>query len=443
MQGGTFAETRKVVCRTLTNVVRSSQLGAEIDPKTFFMMLNANYPVLYRAGLIDLSPLWEALHSGHRREQLFALFLEFAAATEELGIPVSLPSDVKQLTAEERQIYRERFGAEGTPLPLDVAFVEEIGAEAVDAPAPSLVLATGDLKPFIPDDLRRQLIQLVVDCVKAAPVGARVDRAQLAYLVDNNFTDLCDGVRFDFEPILGGLRQLEGFTDADVYVGLVRVRAGLKELGIELSHAPLSVTPELGERLLEEAKKRDSIAAQETTPRSPPAIARAVAEPQTAPNEDDAKLSGRERRLRRWGLLGVSSKTLRRIRIAVGMVLIISMGTFAWLTRPDRPLELAKFGQAVPLKEATLFQGTFQGVLDDDKWWALPVDQRKAKFEAFEALLRAEGLVNNSQVRDGQRRLVMTGAVGKLKGARFFLEGDREGNLPPSSPPTAPAKPGS
>ena len=53
-------EERRRICRALTSVLRQSPLSEDLDPKSFFMMLNSNFDMLYISG----APTWS--RSGRR-----------------------------------------------------------------------------------------------------------------------------------------------------------------------------------------------------------------------------------------------------------------------------------------------------------------------------------------------------------------------------------------
>lgn len=103
-------EQKRAVCTRLTGVLRASPLASAIDPKAFFMMLNANYALLCANGVLDLNLLWDALQTQHTADQLFGLFLRFEEAGHQLGLEVTLPPAVTQLSPLERSAYLGQSG---------------------------------------------------------------------------------------------------------------------------------------------------------------------------------------------------------------------------------------------------------------------------------------------------------------------------------------------
>lgn len=432
-----MSDTKKEVCRTLTNVVRNSTLEDRIDPKSFYVMLNTNFSVLFQQGTVDLVPVWNALAGEEAPAPLYGLFLAFQDAAQAGGFEVRLPPAVHGLTAEQRPTYLNLSHPSDAAAPPSVVEVtdEEFYQTDPHAKAIPLSLETGDVKPFLPDDLKRDVVQLVVHSLKDAPVGERLDTAQLAYLVDSNFEDLCDGQNFDFGPILGGLRQLDGVQDSDVYAGVVTLEIALAERGIVLSPIQMDVDQELAGRLLQEAeakaKARAEQAALEARARTqskekPPAPPPVTSAPLEVPTGGDK----REQRLRRWGLRMLSERRVKALRYAVltlGLLVVVGVG---WFLRPNKVIDVAQFSGLVPMKAAELRDGVFYGTVDEAKWWPLPVDARAQRIKGLETKMRAEGLIANAQIRDTQERLVIVATGGKLKGAAFFRLGDKDGTIP-------------
>ncbi len=423
-------DTKRALCRALTQVLSNSTLRVTIDPKSFFMMLSTNYPVLYRSGRFDLGPVWDALVAQSPSEELYGLFLGFQRAGASLGISVALPPAVAALSLEQQQSRLDRFYGTHDSAEVELSY-DGLMSEA-DRRAPTL--GTGDLKPFVPEDLRRTVIQGVTSAIKNSPIGSKLESAQLAYLVDQNFDDLCDGQTFQFQPILDGLRQLPGFKDADVLPGIVRLEAFLRDQRLVLQPLDLKIDPIEKARLLEDQAKVEK-AAREAAAAPPLRIPNSNTGGGTPPRplpaqEPPGQESARERRLRKWGLHRIQSRTWRIIRLSVLMAMLLGGLGFAWFTRPNRELDVDTFQGTVPLKQVALVDGTFSGVLDDARWWTLSIKERDARYKAFEQILQRKGWVPNAQVRDTQNRLVITTSGPRLKGAPFFLLGDRDGTIP-------------
>ncbi len=428
----TPADLRRDVCKALTRVVRKSKLSAAIDPKAFFMMLNANYAVLYRDNLFDLTPVWQALAAQHSTADLAGLFIRFSEALHERGLRVVMPPQVANLTPEEQKLHLEAF--ENQPADSNeaevVALTDELDALTGDAgPAPMLELNTGDLRPYIGPETRRDIIQAVVQSVKAAPIGERVDGSQLAYLVDNNFDALCDGASFDLEPVFQGLRDLGNVADRDLYLASTVLREALHPHQIEVRHQTLDVSEAEARQLIQQyarAKqqaKRDAVLAVTHTIDTP-------SPPPTETVDQQPRAEARRTELRRLGLGQGDRRTLQRIRAAVLITVFLIVATPAYLFRSTRPLSVNPYEGTIPLKSARLRNGLFVGELDDEKWWPLPLEQREDRLRKFQVVVRAQGFAPDLQVRDAKDRLVITTVgPGHLRGSPFFMRGRADGSL--------------
>lgn len=416
-------ELKKQVCRTLTNVLKASSLREQIDPKAFFLMVNSNFALLFQGGKLDLSPIYDALLPQHGPDLLDGFFVQLAEAATNLGLEVGLPRQLAALTIEERQSAQQRFS-----LTVDGDLSRsEISASGL-TPLPAL-LADDALKPLISEELRRSVVQATVNAIKSAPVGKRVDSAQLAFLIDSNFDQLCDGETFDFQPILDGLRGLGAIEDTEIYVAVVRLRSSLQELKLQLSEVKLAVDDTLGARLLADAKRAEARAAAE---------AYTVATTKTSsidlPKPEEKRAANKEERLREMGLGKEDSKLGRRIRIAVWVILLAGLGTLAFFTRANRPMDEQALGTVIPLKRAELRDGALQVIIDDSGWYKLSTKERAEKLEAFEALLNSKDLIDDMQARDAKGRLVIAArGPRKLYGAVFFMYGNADGTVPPGA----------
>lgn len=423
----------------MTNVVKASRLSGSIDPKSFFMMVNTNFGVLHRGGTIDLRPLWDALAASHPATSLYGLFLKFAESMEHLGYAVELPAPVDALDAEGRHSAIHTFSEHGSQA--DIVFGDSGSFETLDAlvssAAEDLNLATGDLKPFIPEETRRQITQYVVYAVKAAPVGRLVDAHQLAYLVDGNFEDLFDGQYFDFNPVLTGLRELGEFKDDDVYVAILRLEQKLHGMGLELAPVTLNVDPSHAEMLIIEAEARERQAAQEaanavaqtrvTSVSQVPSIGEPVAD------ESSDKKTRKDRSLEKYGITDQksASKRVQIIRFAVLGLVAASAVVVGAVTWPNRTLDPTMFSTTIPLIEANVFEGGLQGKLDDNAWWKLTAEERTARIASFEKYVKQRDIDDGLQIRDSSNRLVVSGTRdGRIVTARFFEFGSKDGTIP-------------
>lgn len=441
-----MSDTKKEVCRTLTNVVRRSPLAGQIDPKSFFVMLNNNFSMLYRNSTLDLAPVWDALTDSNPAPPIYGLFLAFEDAAAERGFQVALPAAVGGLDGAQRQAYAELLAAGHQPDLPDIVELTDDAFFATDPSATAIPLSLGsqDLKPFIPDDFKREIVQVVVQCLKIAPVGAKLDSGQLAYLVDSNFEDLCDGRSFDFAPILGGLRQLDGVTDSDVYVGVVHLERALAERNLVLEPLQMDVDAELAERLMQEAERLARQRAEEAAreARTKTLDTPAPAAPPKPILEVPRGANATEQRLSRWGLTMLSSRRMRILRQLMLAAALVVVTVTGWLTRPDRGLDVDGFAASVPMKTAELRDGVFYGQVDDSKWWSLEPAVRKQRVKALEAYMASQGWIPNSQIRDSKGRLVMIGKGGRdLAATKFFVVGSADGTVPESERVASPDAP--
>jgi hypothetical protein len=305
-----------------------------------------------------------------------------------------------------------------------------------DSAIQGLELSTGDLKPFIPEDVQRQITQHVVHAVKAAPIGKAIDPHQLAFVVDSNFSDLFDGSQFDFNPVLGGLRDLGTFQDEDIYVAVVRLEQKLHGMGYGLAPVTLQVDPQRASELIEEAETRDRIAAQEAANTVAQTRASLQDVPEVAPPQDEDRADSKETRkdasLAKWGIKkkGLTKKA-RVIRYAALLLVGVAIGATGFLTAPNRKIRPEMFTNTVPMSSATLKAGGLNGVLDDTKWWKIPFEDRTKRIAAFRRQVEQAGYLRSLQVRDGRSRVVMAASNdGRILTANFFEFGHEDGSIP-------------
>src|SRR5215472_5031123 len=96
-------------------------------------------------------------------------------------------------------------------------------------------LATGDLKPIIPDETRQRIIALIVACVKSVPSCQDVQIDPLRSAITESFDRLCNGVRFDFRPIQRALLRDGTVGEKDAYIVAVRLAHQLARMNIVLA----------------------------------------------------------------------------------------------------------------------------------------------------------------------------------------------------------------
>ncbi|MEQ8985135.1 MAG: hypothetical protein RL846_44725 [Deltaproteobacteria bacterium] len=421
----------------MTNVVKASRLSGSIDPKSFFMMVNTNFGVLHRGGTVDLRPLWDALAASHPATSLYGLFLKFAESMEHLGYAVELPPQVEALDDASRASAFQTFSEHGSQA--DIVFGDSGSFESLDALVDNQVqelnLATGDLKPFIPDETRRQITQYVVYAVKAAPVGKLVDAHQLAYLVDTNFEDLFDGQHFEFNPVLQGMRELGEFKDDDVYVAIIRLEQKLHGMGFELAPVTLNVDPAHAEALLKEAEARERQAAQEAANAVAQTRATSVSQVpeigEPVKEETSDKQTRKDRSLAKYGIKKNRSKRAQMIRYAVLGVAAVGVLVFGVVTWPNRSVDPNEFSTTIPLAEAKIRANGLYGKLNDTAWWKLSTQERTARIASFTTYVQKRGIDRDLQIRDQQDRVVVSATRdGRIVAAKFFEFGTRDGTIP-------------
>ncbi|MCK6547696.1 hypothetical protein L6R52_17730 [Myxococcota bacterium] len=455
MQERSRTETKRAVCRAFTNVIGRSALADAVDPKSFLLMLNTQFPVLYRGGRLYLAPLWEAMiGAGVPREMLPGLFVRFAQIASELAIPAELPAEVSAMSAEQQHVEVLRllgsFPQSAAPMEDPSGFTPLVELEPLtpSEPLPAIQLASADLKPIIPDDLKRRVSIAVQQAVRTTPLGTKVESAQVAYLVDQNFETLCDGVRFDFAPLVQAIREVPNVTDTELHVTALKLVELLAPLGVEVKVPELSVDRTAAQAMIAElapARRGASIVAGE--PRPLPVAPRpttAEVAPDEAPKSEEPPTAEtkREGRLRKWGLTGRSdSKFARYVRPGILVALLVVVGAVGWLNRPSRALDPDDFS-VFPMRSAALEDGFFQGSIDEARWAKLKYKEREAAVDALEQLLRKKGMLEELQVRDSKNRLVLVGNSGRLKPSRALMrDGLPPGDVPPpEDTPKPPAK---
>ena len=434
-------DTKKLVCRALTRVLQDSVLARAIDPKSFFMMLNANFEQLFSTDRIDTGPLWDALAPQALEEDLQGLFLSFARAGETKGFQVLLPAEVGALTPEQRVAVLERFDARRPPPALDAD--DRLSAGEVEGEAPALPLTTADFDPIVSEDARRAMVQAAVVAMTSTAAGRSLDRSTLLYLVDENFGRLYGKDGFDFGLLLAELKRRDDVGDEERFAMVWRFRRELAEQDIAVKTVDIAIPDDAKRRIASdlEGQARAAALSARTPPapappaEAPPAWATSAVEAAPSvphgepvpPEGPFAETSPARSHVRPW------------LRYAFLGGLLVAVGVTAYLLRPDRSLAVA--GYPVPLASARLSDGSFQGVLDGPRWWILTPADRKKRFAAFEARLRAEGRLVHAQVRDPAGQLLVTTAQGnRLKPAFFFLHGGPKGapSPPPAGAPSSP-----
>lgn len=403
---GSPEDLRKTTCRGLTGVLKRSPVANDVDPKSFFMMLNSNFAVLARENGIDLGPVFEALRANAEEEDLATLFLQFEEKGQQLGIHMILPPPVAALSPERRafllQAASERASSSpstGPEAPAETPKTEESSAEGLS-------------------EKQRIVVNAVVRGFKDVDgVSSIVPPGQLNYFLGGHLEEMlsAETKTLELALLVDALRQA-GASDADIYVGWAFTQENLTPLGIQAPEPALELDEASKAKLVEQAKELRRAQARTqsiTKPRDGSQANQGRAAPAAGPPvaEDDKKTLGE------LGLGRAEDNPRRRRVIRAGLLIGVAAisGTLGYVFRPDRPLSTSAYQGTVPLSEARLEGGAFQGVIDDTAWAELTPKDRKERFDAFAQLLQRQGRVPGAQVRDGSGRLLIAASGAKLR----------------------------
>ncbi len=424
MAGGTTAdEVKKSVCKAFTSVVKSSTLA--INPKTFFMMINTNYPVLVRGDRMELGPLWDAMSSGHPVDQLYGVFLMFRIKAMDLGLKVLLPKDVDSLSDEEMRKAMQPWTG--------VMFADE---PTLDPMVP-VALSTDDVKPFVPEELRRRIIGVVSSAIRSSPLATQIDPAMLTFHIDSGFDVLFNGHTFDFAQVFEAVRRTQDLDDRQVYEAIARARNELESMQLGVVEPTLDLSPQEREAVENEIMRAEQRAARERAQGMQIVPSPAVQKEKTP--EDGTKRPEKDR-LKEYGLSSVREKK-RPIRAILLGSFVAVLAVVSFIFRPSRSVSTDPYDAVMPMKSAELVSGKFQCLIDGDRWFKLPVKEREERITKLEAILREQGRLDDMQCRDARNRLVLSASGnGRLLGAAFFVRGDAAGKIPKeeSAPVAAP-----
>jgi hypothetical protein len=418
--GTTVDDTKKAVCKAFTSVVRGSALP--IDPKAFFMMVTTNYAMLVQDKRLDLSPLWDAMASAHAPEQLHGVFLMFRLKAMDLGLKVLLPGPVDRLSEDQMRAAMQPWT--GVMLPDEPTPYDPLPYE----PLP-LQLNTNDIRPFIPEELRRKIVAVVSSAIRTSPIGTRFDAAKLTFEIDSAFESLFDGRAFDFAQVIDALRETEVLADQEVYRAVARAKIDLTAIGIDVVEPQLALNTQEKQNIIDEMRRSEERAARERATGSIPPQNGESAPPAEA--SATPKRTTRDEQLEKYGLSSVrEEKRSFPFRIVAMVVVLLAIGVAWFLTRPNRELDHLDYDKIMPMTHAELIDGTFQCTIDDSRWFNLKPEQREERLAKFESMLLERGLVEDMQCRDKSARLVITAAgPNKITGAAFFLRGDASGTI--------------
>lgn len=443
------AEQKRAVCAGLTGVVKDSQLP--IDPKAFFMMLNANFAMLARGDALDLTLLWEPLRSSHSETQILPLFLRFEEVARQLGMSVVHPPEVAALPPEQRRHLLALAAAPGQPrtsvpptgrtsapppsrssvppqgrssvppqgrasVPPGMAGMTGHGLRPVargeaglpgDEGAP-IPLPPEELTPLpalefeptpLPDsaygdespeqtEFKKKVTKALVTYLKATPAGRHLQSAQISFFIASRFGTFCDGRQFFYPILRDALLDLEGVTEEDLYLAAVRFRRWLARHAIEL------VEPEW--RL--DAATRERLEAMSAN-LGPAAYARPAPPPEK--KEEAPPAGAQERQAKRLKKYGLSNLKLDRTRIFRYVVygFILAIGVVAGVAlRPVKSGDVRPYQAVMPLADMSWIDGRFVGTLDAEAWFKLAEPKRREALKALTAMLKRERKISGAKV---------------------------------------------
>ena len=423
------SEHRKKVCRALTNVLVESKLGERFNPQAFYMLLSSNFAVLSRPEGIDLTPIWGSLYAQVGNDsRLPGLFLAFQNHLASLGINAIVPPQLATIASQDRsRAVSAAFSIPGTP---EEAVVEEIPVADLRFETGEMpILDPSELLPLVPQSLssenRREVTLCIIQNLRKAPFGPRLDASQLAFRLDKYFDQICDGQTLDLTPLLESLQSIEGFSFRDVYPSLVAIEQRIAEFRLGLRVPDLGISAEEGAKLVAEAEDREKAA--QTRPS--PIVPRGTPPPPESGKKPPSTLR-RDRVLRHYGLLGLSSKQWQVIRVVLLLGSLGALAVFGWLTRPNRPLRADEY--ALPLTSAGVRAGIFVGTLNDRLWYSLKESERTVVLSQFEEQIKSTSVGGNARVIDRHGRVVIKAtANGTLVPSKFVLKSP-DGVQPPT-----------
>ncbi|MBI2375052.1 MAG: hypothetical protein HYV07_13730 [Deltaproteobacteria bacterium] len=95
-------DTRRKLFAAFVRAIESGPLATELDPKPVLLFLSTNAHIVLAGERVNLGPLWNELIPHIPEDQLFGLFLRFAAEAETLGLPSTLPEAISSVPEEVR-----------------------------------------------------------------------------------------------------------------------------------------------------------------------------------------------------------------------------------------------------------------------------------------------------------------------------------------------------
>jgi hypothetical protein len=425
-------DRKKAVLTTLTGLVRASPLADRIDPKAFFMTLNANYPVLCAGNTMDLALLWGPLIQSHGPDALAGLFIKFTEAGERLGFEVRLPPELATLSASDRRAlaasFDQKLARPGSPLPslppcepyapdlamlsadladsgLVIAHPEpmssdpsgDLGLEPIPLPLGALTplpdIATeyeptpmsAQVLAEIKDEDQRRIISTLIGAVKSTEAGGAISAPQLSYFIGSRFRTLFDGQHFFFAPVYEALSELEGVTEEHIYQAAARFRKWLARIGVQLVEPAWTLSAEKRDMLEKQASTLpvETYGPTSTRPSEHPEAPK-PRESFTSPTD-----TKQEARLRKWGLLGFGRRSMV-LRVVTAAFIAVSVITALELMDPIKSADFEDEGAVFPLSSAVTVEGKWMGVLDEQAWLRMRAGDRTAAVKKLGEVLKSK-----------------------------------------------------
>lgn len=255
------AGAKTAVSAALVRALSSNRFRDWLSPEDLARMVEQRFDVLFADGTLDLSPLWDALAAAYNPQALVGLFLRFEEEARRIPVQVRMPPIFGRLSSHQKESHVRHFDLVAdlapppdrgpAPRPSDLTPLPTL--EELTVAAEPIPLSPENVKPIIPEALKRRVVQAVVQCVKGSPVGWRVNSAQLRSVVTESFDKLCDGIRFDFEPVARALRRDKAIDEGDIYVAAVRLIEQLRRMNVVMAEPKTTLGEAARARLWEEA----------------------------------------------------------------------------------------------------------------------------------------------------------------------------------------------
>jgi len=401
---------KKVVCSTLTGVVKTSPLAGAIEPSAFFMQLMSNYAVLCRDGVLDLVFLYEPLVNQYPAGPLAELFEQLGQAGRGLGFDVRMPMLPRDTDPPEGlQVLPPAQRTPSTPAP---------------PPTPAPIVPINALTP-----VQQGLVANLVGALKGTEVGSLLSAPQLTYFISSRLNDLFDGQTFHFSPVYDAVLEIRGVEEKHVYIAAQRFKRWISRGGVNFIEPEWKLDPAARQKLDETAAKLPVEAAHGPTGRHISANSMAPEPPKdSGPEPGETR---QEARLRRYGLtsglLGQGKWPL--IRIGLGVVLIIVTVALREVLAPMVSVENATYAAVFPSKEVFLFEGKWMGVIDEDRWLKMPLERREKALRDLTQVLKSEGRLAGARILHPRDR-TLVGFDAKSKGGMMIAESYLKAGLP-------------